>query len=341
MLSAEALAAVAVIRDRRDAEALLQRRGSPALVRAVARRADELRFLDPGRAVGVAAAAVKAGARWRQERSLQALVWSVYGSALRGVARLDEAEAALLIAARSVLGGDDEARARVARRLAFLRAEQRRPDAVKPLLSVFLDWGERVGGRTYGLQLVGAGAIWIILGDFEAAAPLTEASLEHLARNGDRYHLSAVFNLARCRLELDALPADLDAAVRLAVETERYIEAGTYPELRLSWLRGLLLQRLGRHDDALAALRAAKAGIDERPNGLDQALIMIDLAELHLERGEPEAACQLALSSFPTLKLLRTHKEAYRALQTFHRAAQEQSLDSAAVAAVRDRLGSA
>ena len=270
-----------------------------------------------------------------------ALALAVYGSALRCVARLQEAEAALKTAARMADPGDPETEAFVARRLAYLRAEQRRAHRVKPLLNISLDWGRKVGGFAYGEELVNAGAILMIVNDFESAAPLTEASLSYLPRNGDRFHLSAVFNLARCRLELDSSPADLEASVRLAVEAERYIVPGTYPEFRSHWLRGLLLQRLRRLDESLEALTFAQKGIDARPNGLDRALLMLDLAGLHFDRGDPEAARQLALSSFPTLQLLRGDLEPYRALQTFHRAAQDEALDSTVVAAVRDRLAAA
>ncbi len=341
MTSSDSLAAAAGIHDQRAAEELLRRACSPALARQVALRADELRFLDPASAVGVAKVAVGAACRLLpklRDRSLLPLSWSIYGSTLRGIARLEEAEAALKIATRSVPPGDQESQALVARRLAYLRAEQRRLEDVKLLLPVFLDWGKRVGRRAYGEELVGAGAILIIASDFEGAAPHTEAALEYLPANGDRFYLSGIFNLARCRLELDSTPADLDAAVSLLLEAGRYIEAGTYPELRLYWLRGLLLQRLGLYEESLEALLFAQSGIEARPNGLDQALLLLDLAELHLERGDPEAALDLALSSFPTLKLLRAEPEAFRALQTFHRAAQDEELDSAVIASARDRL---
>ncbi len=340
-MTSQTLAAVTAIRDQRDAEELLRRECSPAVVREVALRADEVRFLDPGRAVGIAEAAVKALSRMLpalQDRAVAALAWSVYGSVLRCVARLEEAEAALRIAARSVPWDDLKTQACVARRMAYLRAEQRRPTAIKPLLAVCLEWGQLVGGFAYGEELVNAGAILIIVSDFEAAAPLTEASLSYLPRNGDRFHLSAVFNLARCRLELDSEAADLDAAVRLSLEAEQYIEAGTYPELRLYWFRGLLLQRLGLYEESLEALTFAQAGIDARPNGLDQALLMLDLAELHLERGSQEAGRRLALASFPILKLLRTTPEVYCALLEFHQAAQDEALDASVIRSVRKRL---
>ncbi len=310
-------------------------------MREVAFRADEVRFIAPEKAVGIAEAAIRALFRLKyslQSSALAALTWSVYGSALRSVARLEEAEAALKIAAKAVPLGDLQTQRAVARRLAYLKAEQRRPEDVTPLLDACLKWGKEVGGWAYGEELVNAGAILIILGDFERATPLTETALSFLPRDGDRFHLSAVFNLARCRLELDSSVEDLEAAISLLLEAASYIESGTYPEFKLFWVQGLLLQRLGRFKESLVILETAQAGIEAGPNGLDQALLMLDLADLHLDLGNPQSAQQLALSSFPTLKLLRTNPEAYRALKTFHRAAQDKALDSALIASVRDRL---
>lgn len=333
---------VATVNDERAAEALLDRYGTTAMVRAVALRAEELRFLHSDRAVGIAKAAIKAFGRLPaklQSASLATLTWSIYGSALRNVARLGEAEVALMTAARKVSRSNLQACADIARRLASLRADQRRPDAVKSLLPVFLEWGRREGGRAYGEELVGAGAILIKVSDFDSAASLTEESLKYLPANGDSYYLSAIYNLANCRLELGATEADFLTGLKLLKEASTYVKAGTYPELRLHWLSGKYLRRLGRLEESLTSLETAREGIEARADGMDQALLMIDLAELHLERGCPEVARHLALSSFPILKLLRTAPEAYRALQTFHRAAQDEALDSAALSAIRDRLG--
>ncbi len=335
------VSAAAAVDDQQAAEALLDREGTAEMVRAVALRAEELRFLHTDQCVGVAAAAVRAMLQLSVEArppSLPALTWAIYGSALRSVARLQAAEAALITASRAVPEDDLETRAEVARRLAYLRAEQRRPDAVRGLLPGFLEWGEHVGGRAYGEELVGAGAILIRVKDFTIAARLTKNSLAYLPPNGDSYYLSAIYNLAYCHLELASTEAELAPGLELMKEAWIYAEAGTYPELRLHWLRGKYLRRQGRLEESLEALETARFGIDTRSDGMDQALLLLDLAELHLERGDPQAARQLALSCFPTLKLLQTKPEAYGAMQMFRRIAQDDMLDSELIASVRDRL---
>ncbi len=334
-------AAVASVADTRAAEALLGRKSTPEMVRAIALRAEELRFARSSECVGIARAAVKALDRIAadfQGPSLRALVWWIYGSALRSVACLDGAAAALNIAARVAPECDLEIHAEVARRLAYLRAEQRRPAAVRNLLPAFLEWGEQVGGRAYAEELVGAGAILIRIGDFTTAARLTETALEYLPAGLDPFYVSAIYNLADCRLELASTKAELEAGLELVEEASRYIEAGTYHELQLHWLRGKYFRRQGRLEDSLNELETARTGINAKGDGMDQALFMLDFADLYLDRGERKAARRLALSSFPTLKLLRTNPEAYRALQTFHRAAQDETLDSAVIASVREQL---
>ncbi len=336
--------AAASVNDERSAKELLDHHLTPKMVRAVALRAEELRFLHSGECVGIARAAAKAFGRLSpeyQDPSLAALTLSIYGSALRSAVRLIEAEAALKTAARFALEADLEAQVEVARRLAYLRAEQRRPKDVHALLPLFLEWGERLGGREYAKELVGAGAILIRIHDFATAARLTEIALTHLPASHDPFYVSATYNLANCRLELALSEADFASGFELVREAAHYIEAGTYLDLRLHWLRGKYLFRQGGLDESLSAMETARVGIDASGDGMDQALLMLDLADLHLLRGDPEAARQLALSSFPTLKLLRTNPEAYRALQTFHRAAQDEALDSAVVATVRDRLDAA
>ena len=244
----------------------------------------------------------------------------------------------MLVSALRCRGCDLETQAEVARRLAYVRAEQRRPEAVRALLPAFLTWGEQAGGLAYGEELVNAGSMLIRVNDFAGGAKLTEQSLHYLSKGDGRFYISAVYNLARCRLELAATDAELNSCIELVNEASRHVEAGTYTELRLHWLRAKLLQRLGQLDASLEEFEIARAGINAHSVGMDQALLMVDLAELHLERGDPAAARQLALNSFPILHELRANQEAYRALRTLHRAAQDDALDSAVVAAVRDRL---
>lgn len=56
---------------------------TPAAIRAVAQRADRLRFTHPEKALGVAAAAVSALGEIPASASTHCLAWAVYGSAMR------------------------------------------------------------------------------------------------------------------------------------------------------------------------------------------------------------------------------------------------------------------
>ncbi len=73
-------------------------------------------------------------------------------------------------------------------------------------------------------------------------------------------------------------------------------------------------------------------------NGFDRALLLLDLTDLHLERGDPAAAHKVALSSFGVMAALRNEPEALRAMKALHRAAQALSLDRTTVRSVRRAL---
>ncbi len=72
--------------------------------------------------------------------------------------------------------------------------------------------------------------------------------------------------------------------------------------------------------------------------GMNRALIVLDIAELHLERGDLESAHELARASFGVLSALRKDEEAYKAMHVFYRAGVALSLDRALVDSVRERL---
>ncbi len=162
-----------------------------------------------------------------------------------------------------------------------------------------------------------------------------EEAVTLLAPNGDRFHTAALFNLAVCRLELSSDRAGLDAAKRLTAEAGRLIKPGTLQEIRWHWQCGRLFQRYGRLDDSLDELTAAHGQIDRLSDAYDQALLLLDLTDLHLERGEAEQARHVALSSFGVMAALHNEPEALRAIRRLHQTAQALSLDRAAVRSVR------
>ncbi len=313
-------------------------RPSPAAIRAVAQRADRLRFTHPDKAVGVAAAAVSALGETSASPSTHCLAWAVYGSALRAMTRFEKAQAALLWASR--LAGNEMAKIDVARRLATLRATEGRAAEARALLPSFLERARRIGGRVYGEELVAAGAILGEIMDFQGAAEFTQEALHHLPLRGDSIHVSAVYNLCRCRLELAIGSSELIEAERLARETEALI-GDDYTRSKFLWLRARLRQRLGHAEEALETLATIRPEIDAAGKPLDRALLLVDMAEIQIELGEIEMARNSALESFPLLGQLKNRPEAYQAIRTFRRAAESRTLNAEILALVRSNLSTA
>ncbi|MCP3915176.1 MAG: hypothetical protein GY711_06455, partial [bacterium] len=290
------------------AKALLASRLDSATVRAVAIRADELRFEASADALDVAEAALDAFRRLPprlQRPGIGFLAWAAYGSILRTRARYNESEVALAIAARLAPSSRPQVRADLARRFAYLRSDQGHAEETRRLVASVLAFARRVGGRTLGKELVNAGAILILMRDYQAAVPHLEEALALLPANGDTRHISAVANLARCRLELSSSPAQLAEVTQLTRQVAALTETGSYSELKLRWLDGNLQHRLGHLDAGLALFESARLGIDERGDGYDRALLVLDIAELHLDRRDLVSAQELARSSFGILSALR------------------------------------
>ncbi len=327
--------------DGRAARKLLGANLRPDLVREVACRAEELRFNDPAKALEVAAAALEAQealpAALRSPR-LEALTWWVFGSCCRARMRFDQAELAFNHAASLLPRSDARGHAEVARRLADLRADQRRGLEAVELMSGVLAYWRGIGGHELGKRLCTSGGILIRLNAYREAATDLEESLRLLPANGDRFHLSAVYNLAVCRLELSSSRTELRAAERLLADAASLVEPGTFAEIRWHWLAGKLLWRMGRLDSALAELETARAEIDQRGDGFDRALLLLDLTDLHLERGEPATAHHVALSSYAVMAALHNEPETLRAIKALHRAARALSIDRATVRSVRRSL---
>ncbi len=326
------------VTDGQTARLLVRANPHPGVVRALACRADELRFDDPKAAMQVAIAALEAQATLptalRRPR-LVVLTWYVFGSCCRARTRFDEAEFALYRAANLLPRSDARGRAEVMRRLADLRADQRRNEEARDLLADVITYWRRFGGRELGKRLCTSGGILIRLNAYREAAADLEESLSLLAPNGDRFHVSAVANLAACRAELSSSRADLEIAEQLMSAVACFVKPGGYAEVRWHWINGNLLRRIGRFDASLVELETAHRGIDKHSDGFDSALLLLDLTDLHLERDDFEAARRVALSSFSVMSALRNEPLTLRAIQRLHNAAQTLSLDRATVRSVR------
>ena len=329
------------IADGDSAARLLRDHLSPGAIWAMAQRAEEIRFNDPKAALGVAGATLEAQSRLPKEQRrprLAALALAVYGSCCRAVAAFEEAEIALTMAARIVPRDDDRATAGVARRLAILRADLGQETQARQLLRAVLARSGETGGRWYGQELTDAAGILIRFSDFRTAARYLEKALRLLPPTGDRFHLAAVCNLARCHLELATTDQELHQARTLIRKAAPLAEPGSFYELRLTWVNGKLLRRLGHLEESLRVLESARAEFDQRADRFDRALLLLDIAELHLERSDPESAHTVALSSFAILSALRDQPDAYRAIMVLYHAALDSALDLPTVKSVRSAV---
>ncbi len=334
----------AAVADALEARDLL-RKPTYDVLWAISLRIDELRVQDPPAAFGVAEVALETLNHLpaeQQRRALQFGLWSAYGSTCRATARFKRADRALQIAAR--IGGPDDARrhAEVADRLAYLRADQGRESEARSLVEFFIAEARPAGGAGLGCRLADAASILLRFCDYRAARSMAIEALSLLPPNGDRFHLSAIFSLAKASLGAPRR-SDVLAALDVARDTQQTVDRGSFPWLRLNWLAGNLLRcpTLERYEEGLAALETAFAGIDQRSNPFDRALLVVDIAELHLDRGDLESTRDLAGRSFRILSDLRNWPEAYRALKSFYQAANDLTLEPALLASVRERILSA
>ena len=126
--------------------------------------------------------------------------------------------------------------------------------------------------------------------------------------------------------------------IDLIQQASKLVEAGSYSQFRLHWLDGRLHHRLERFDESLKLLESARLGIDEQGDGYDRALLVLDIAEVHLDRSDAASAQELARSSFGILSALRKDNEAYQAMQVFYRAGVALALDRDIVHSVRGRM---
>ncbi len=205
-------------------------------------------------------------------------------------------------------------------------------------MSAVVAFWRRRGGPELGQELVASATILARFGEDTLAAAQAEEALTLLPPNGDRFHLSALYNLAASRLEISSSEAELEAVAKWISEAAQLVETGSFPELRLYWLDGKRLHRLQRYEEAIRILEQARAGFDSRGDGYDRALLLVDLAEVHLDAGHDEEARQLALSSFSIMQALRNEPEAMKALRLVHKAASDLALDRTAVRTARTAL---
>jgi tetratricopeptide (TPR) repeat protein len=285
---------------------------------------------DSKRAVELAEAAVHAATLappGKGQGAAQMRAWAHLGNALRVASGLDSAD--------RTLGTARQLWERLARRgeapsetglLSFevsLRRAQRRFAEALDLLKRALASGE----LTCQL-LLKKSSVLRELGDIEGALHVSQEVEALLHPDGDpRLRFIASFNSVDYLSVLERFTeadARLPEVQRLAAGTAREIE-----RLRLRWVEARIAAGLGREEEGLATLEQVRQEFERRGMAYDQALTSLDLALLHLKRGENAEVRRLARGMARVFREKEIHRETLAALTLFCRAAEQESATAA------------
>jgi tetratricopeptide (TPR) repeat protein len=270
--------------------------------------------------LAVRAAVLAPPTEGREEVRVKA--WGHLGNALRVKSDLAGADRALATARR--LWDDLERRGKQpseVRLLSFeasLRRAQRRFADAQALLNRALSSGELICHL-----LLKKSSVLREMGDFEGALR-TSQEVETLLQSDDdpRLRFIASFNSVDY---LSVLERFAEADARLPV-VRRLAEgvAGEIERLRLRWVEGRIAAGLGREEEGLAILEEVRRNFERREMSYDWALASLDLALLHLARGENTEVQKLARAMARVFRDKEIHRETLAALTLFCRAAEQE-----------------
>ncbi len=322
-----------------------------AVCLALFERCDELAFTTPKQAPALAACAARLVDRVPAEhcqggrvRVLKGKAYYVYGTAHRAVGELDTAEDAYILAASLLLPeGRVLDRAELSLRLAVLRAEQRRFGEAVPLANWAVHaWRVLSDDRhLLGRVLLVRGAIHSYASCTDAALADVSAALTHLdAERSPRLHYAAIHNLATALMKVARDARGLEAAAK---HVRRARQLGSYgpdslPGVKLCWLEGCLLRKLGAFDEAEERFRGALGHLERHGARVEMVLLELDMAELYHDQRRRRDLRLLTASMFPQFRLFRPFKDAYRSLIRFHDAVMSGSVTGELIAGVRQTI---
>jgi tetratricopeptide (TPR) repeat protein len=260
-----------------------------------ARRATDLAIL----AVRIALALPKASYHPDWVRDLQARAFAYLANALKVAGELSAADLAFADAERRFTWQSPLPEAELLLLKSSLRREQRRyPEALEAsaaALKIYRDLSDRQGILTSHLlqaKVYEATEDWASACDVLRRAE-TEASLA----DDPRLFSMIQANLVTCLVQAGH-PAE--AQKRLPHAKALYGQyGGDADRLRLRWTGALLLQALGRIDDAVPELEAVQTEFLDRRMPFDATLVSLDLAVALFHAGRSEALKTLAAEILP------------------------------------------
>ncbi len=298
-------------------------------------RSREAWFTDAAAAVELAELAVAVSGRLDSAHygeglveDARALAWAHLGNALRIASDLRRAEEALQTAEEHHRRGGEDAYtgAEIGSFKASLRNAQGRFEEAAALLdSVIAVYREAKDRHREGRSLVQKATATSYAGRQAEAIRLVRQGLQKI----DLFKEPGLLVAARHNLigYLNESGRNEEADRELQETRAVYLELGHRAHLvRLRWLEGKIHRDLGRLDEAEAALREAKNHFVQRGIAFDAALVSLDLAMVHVERGETAELKRLAEEMVPIFESRDVHQEALAAVLLFRQAAEAEKV---------------
>lgn len=310
-------------------------------------RSREVWFSDPARAVQLADLAVAIAERLDEAHyglplaeDARASAWAHLGNASRIASDHHRAEEALQAAENHQRrsGGDAYTEALILSFKASLRSAQGRYDEAARLLDGAITVYRQARDRhEEGRVLILKGTALGHAGRHSEAVRLIRRGLTRI----DLFQEPRLLVAARHNLIFFMTDGGLyqEAEDSLAETRRLYVELGERMNLvRLRWLEGKLARELGRLEEAEAALKEARDAFLADDIAIDAALVSLDLAILHMQRGETTALKEIAAEMRPIFESGDVHPEALAAVLLFQQAAEAEQVTRTLLDQVAARL---
>lgn len=323
---------------------LAMARFAPALARRIAPEScldhptGSDRKIGSGRRIGSGRAAEEAKARRKQELEMRALC--VLAGAYRRVGDLAQAEATYRLALEFEDVSPDE-QANLSRRLAVLRLDQGRIEEALALVNLSIGIYRQSDPHLFATALLIRGAIFLEIGRYSEAILDNAAALPRIdAKKSPKHFHAAIHNLCHALTRGAAFPEDLGAAIHYLRKANRLIRAArkSLPKLKLKWIHGLILNKLGSTRRGEALLESARQGLAELQAPFEVAMVSLDLSAHYLREGRYWKLPVLAEETYQLFKALSLDAEAVAALHLWSQATQAEVLTLEMIAVTRDAL---
>jgi tetratricopeptide (TPR) repeat protein len=333
-MNEDLLELLAFLPDREDEALALPRLATADLCERFLGHVDATRIVDPLRALPLARFALRLAAK--HPDALVGRAWAVWGSVHRALSSYDEAEAAYRIARLYLEEPVDLAR--FYRRQSYLLRDRGQFSEARAVIgravAMYLAAGD---SHARGCALADLATVHFAEGDYGEAVLRNCEALRYLDPSRDpEYHTCTVHNLTAALTKSEQPGARLEVLLK-EIRQQRY-KPGTIPWAKHRWLEGLVFAGRERHQRAENTLRSARNQLLKLGAAYDAGLVTMDLAELHLERGEWEKGARLAQETVPIFRSLGVEREVLAACKVYLQAAIGHELEKPHLERLRGAL---